>query len=245
MDVSLVVGPLRKTVRVIGDRSWKSGVFAARPTEPSPFERVPLIWEKAFGGSDAGQADASTLYAEERNPVGAGFRVKEGRKKLDDLPLPNLEDPRQLITSWTDRPAPAAFGPIGAPWAPRKMYAGTYDEAWQKHRAPYLPKDFDPRFFQVAPPDQIVAGYLKGGEPVEIIGVTPGAPLVFSLPDLCVQTVYRLDGQDHAGMTNLDTVVIEPDDARLVLTWRSSFACDKKALQVSQIRVSISHQRSG
>jgi hypothetical protein len=245
MDVSLTVGALRKTVRLIGDRTWRSGIFGGRATQPQPFERMPLIWERAFGGSDASQDQPSTLYAEERNPVGVGFRIKDGRNNLDDLPLPNLEDPRQLITSWKDRPAPAGFGPICAPWKPRKTYAGTYDDAWQKGRAPYLPKDFDPRFFQVAPPDQVIDGYLKGGEPVEVIGATPGGPLMFHLPELSVQVVYRLDGEDHASKTHLDTVVIEPDDSRLVLVWRSSFACDKKVLEVSQIRVGMTSERSG
>ena len=39
----------------------------------------------------------------------------------------------------------------------------------------YLPVDFNPRFFQAAPPDQVVEGYLKGGEPVEILSAITGA----------------------------------------------------------------------
>lgn len=243
MDVSLAVGPVQKTVRVFGDRVWKSGLLGARLSPPEPFERMPLVWERAFGGSDVVEGDPPLVQAEDRNPVGAGFRVEGGKKALDGLRLPNLEDPRRLISSWKDRPAPAAFGPLAAHWEPRRTYAGTYDEAWQKRRAPYLPKDFDPRFFQVAPPGQVAPGHLKGGERVEVVGALPSGPLTFCLPEVVVEVAYRLDGTDQLRQANLDTVVIEPDEARLVLVWRSVLACDKKALRVSRIRAALGSHR--
>ena len=74
------------------------------------------------------------------------------------------------------------LAPICAHWMPRRQYAGTYDARWEQSRAPYLPADFDPRFFQVAPADQVVPGYLTGGEPVELFGVSPWGPVRFTLP---------------------------------------------------------------
>jgi hypothetical protein len=236
-DVTLSLGPVRKTVRVFGDRAWESGLLGARLTPPQPFERMPLVWERAFGGVDPGDGSRPQPQAEPRNPVGVGFRLKAGPKDVVGLKVPNLEDPKQLIARWQDRPTPAGFGPLGAHWEPRKTYAGSYDEAWQKKRAPYLPTDFNPRFFQAAPPDQVVPDYLKGGEPVEVVGATPAGRLAFRLPEVVVRVTYRLDDQDHARPANLDTVVIEPDAGRLLLTWRSAFSCDKKALRVRDIRV--------
>jgi hypothetical protein len=228
MDVSLAAGPLRKTVRVFGDRFWRSG----DPTPPLPFERMPLVWERAYGGIDSAKGEAR---GEPRNPVGAGFRASDGEKPVEGLQLPNLEDPGAPISSWKDRPGPVAFAPLSAHWEPRKSYAGTYDEAWQKNRAPYLPKDFNPRFFQFAPEGLIAPGYLKGGEVVDVAGVTPGGRLAFRLPTARLRVEYKLDGTSESPPLNLDTVLIEPDLARVILVWRAVLVCDKKLLKVQEI----------
>jgi hypothetical protein len=228
MDVSVSVGPLRKDLRVFGDRFWRSG----EPTPPQAFERMPLVWERAFGGIDTVK---DKLHGEARNPVGTGFRAPHGEKPLEDLPLPNLEDPHVPISSWKDRPAPVGFAPVAAHWEPRKSFAGTFDEPWQKNRAPYLPKDFDPRFFQVAPEGLIASGYLGGGEIIDISGATPGGRLAFRLPAVRWKVDYVMDGSTESPPLNLDTVLIEPDLTRVILVWRTVLACDKKLLKVREI----------
>jgi hypothetical protein len=234
-EVTLAVGPVRKTVRVFGDRTWKPGLLGDKATPPIPFDRMPLVWERAFGGTDVTTREPPQMHAENRNPVGAGFFIKDGQKNREGLKLPNLENPKQLISSTRDRPEPMALGPIPGHWEPRRNYAGTYDEAWQKKRAPYLPKDFDARFFQVAPPDQVVPAYLKGGEPVEVLGATPSGVLRFRLPEYRIDVTYRLDDGDHIRPAQLDTVILEPGLARLCLVWRSVFPCDKKVLRVREV----------
>jgi hypothetical protein len=235
-EVSMAVGPIRKSVRVFGDRHWRAGSAApARPSDPEPFERMPLTWERAFGGADQTDDRPPRPRGEDRNPVGLGFRLANGQKTLDGLRLPNLEDPRELIGSWEDSPPPAGFAPLCPHWEPRRSYAGTYDEEWQRRRAPYLPRDFDRRFFQVAPPDQVAPEYLRGGEPVEVVGASPRGPMRFHLPAYRVEVAYALDARSHVRPARLDTVSIEPDDARLVLVWRAALACDKKALRVRSV----------
>jgi hypothetical protein len=238
MDVSMAVGPLRKTVRVFGDRVWKTGTkeLSYSISEPQPFETMPLMWERAFGGIEK---TVKPARAETRNPVGTGFRTSEVQESIAGVRLPNLEDPASPISSWNQRPQPACFAPICAHWEPRRSYAGTYDEEWQKHRAPYLPKDFDPRFLQLAPPDLIAAGYLKGGEPVELRGVTRGGIMRFRLPQASLKVIYRLNGSPEERPFKLDTVLIEPEQSRLSLTWRSVFPCDKNALRVSQVEAAL------
>jgi len=239
MDVLLAVGPISKAVRVFGNRVWKSGIWGDKPSEPEPFQKMPLSWEYAFGGTDRVNGSQSQVQAENRNPVGLGFRVKEGQKKLDGMKLPNLESPKQLISSWKDRPPPASYGPICPTWEPRRSYAGTYDAAWQKNRAPFLPKDFDPRFFQLAPPDQVVPGFLKGGEAVEVRGATPSGLLRFQLPKYQVQAVFLLAQEEHVRPACLDTVFIEPDRNVLVLLWKAVFPCDKKALRIREVHLAL------
>lgn len=236
MDVSLSVGHLQKTVRVIGDRQWHERVGFSM-TSPQPFDAMPLVWERAFGGTIK---IADEVTAEDRNPIGAGFWVDGGDAPLEGLPLPNLEDPAELISSWDDRPTPACFAPLAAHWQPRRSFAGTYDEEWQQSRAPYLPADFDPQFFQLAPADLIAEDYLSGGERVDVEGATPGGRLSFRLPIVQLTTSYLVDGNTEQRTPVLDTVILEPDLDRFQLVWRVVLPCDKKALRVSAVRASVS-----
>jgi hypothetical protein len=234
MDVGLSVGPVARSVRVFGDRVWDAGAAGASVAWVAPFERMPLVWERAYGGSDQTKKGPT---AEQRNPVGAGFRAPDGAKPLAGLPLPNLEDPAALITSWKDTPPPAGFAPVAPHWLPRRAYAGTYDDHWQKHRAPYLPEDFDPRFSQIAPPELVLPQRLHGGELVDLRGLTPSGSLRFVLPAIHVRATYELDRASEERPAVLDTVIIEPDVGRLVLVWRAALTCDKKALKVRQVDV--------
>lgn len=232
-EVSLRLGPIDKRVAVFGDRRW-GGTILTRISSPEPFEKMPLVWERAFGGTES-SGEGSRVDSEDRNPVGAGFRSRASGRKLEGLLLPNLEDPARLISSPGDRPAPAGFGAIAAHWKPRPKYAGTYDAAWEKSRAPYLPDDFDPRFLMVAPEDQQVPGYLKGGESVEVAGATPSGILRFALPARRVDVIFRLDSGEERKSANLDTVILRPDEKKLVLVWRAALACDKRLLKVREV----------
>jgi len=240
MDVRLRLGALDKTVRVFGDRYWRWQGVGYVATEPEPFEAMPLVWERAFGGTDS---IGEELSAESRNPVGTGYHASGGSKPVEGERLPNLEDPRAPLVSWKERPPPACFAPIAAHWEPRRSYAGTYDEKWQQSRAPYLPEDFDSRFFNVAPPDQVFGGYLFGGEPVELTGFTREGVLRFALPALGVRVTYFVGGSSEVRPANLDTVLIEPDESRVVLVWRAALRCDKKLLRVEKVRVDL--ERAG
>jgi hypothetical protein len=233
MDVSVGVGATWKTARVFGDRYWVATTPGYAISQPEPFEMMPLVWERAFGGTDWVQGE---LRAEVRNPVGTGFAVDGGERALNGLPLPNLEDPATLISSPKDRPVPAGFAPISAHWEPRRSYAGTYDEAWQSNRAPYLPSDFDARFFQLAPPGLVAPGYLLPGEWIQVHGATAAGELAFQLPPALVEVTYVIGSDSPSLLANLDTVLIEPDESRLILVWRADLPCDKRALQVSHVR---------
>ena len=232
MDVTLAVGPVRKTVRVFGDRVWQKGGVGHGISRPAPFERMPLVWERAFGGLDQVEGEQR---GEPRNPVGAGYRARDGDTPLHGLRLPNLEDPEDLISSWKQTPAPAGFAPLAPQWEPRKSFAGTYDERWQAERAPYLPDDFDARFFQLAPPDLVVSS-LHPGDWVQVQGASTSGMLRFQLPPVRIEITYVTDGAPQPVPAKLDTLVIEPDQQRVVLVWRGALRCDKKALRVHEVR---------
>jgi hypothetical protein len=97
MDVSASVGPVAKTVRVFADRVWNVSSGVASVAWLAPFERLPIVWERAFGGSDISEKGP---FMEPRNPAGTGFRVSDGAKAMAGLSLPNVEDPNAPISSW-------------------------------------------------------------------------------------------------------------------------------------------------
>lgn len=234
-DVRLRVGTLAKTLRVFGDRRWERNGKAWRITPPEPWQRMPLRWELAFGGCGATPPDAPPEY-EARNPVGRGFTAKD-EQDIAGRPLPNLEDPDQLIASPQDRPAPACCAPVAATWLPRRLYAGTYDAAWQRQRAPHLPPDFDARFFQMAPPGLVAPGHLAGGEAVELAGCTLGGPLRFDLPACSLELDFDFDGQHRSERPALEMVLLEPDAGRLQMLWRAGIRVDKRLLRLRELAV--------
>ena len=230
---SFSVGRLRKVLRVFGDRVWKKGVFSVAPSSPVPTAAVPLVWERAYGGrEDLGDG---TSAAEPRNPVGCGFARKRRGRDLAGATVPNLEDPSRPLEAPGKGGSPAGVGFVAPSWQPRLAFAGTYDEAWQKRRAPYLPEDFDARFFQAAPPDQIYGGFLKGGEPVELLNLSPAGALRFKLPVCALEAEVHVAGAVERPALSIETLLLEPDQERFSLFWRGAVPCDKRVLAVSKV----------
>ena len=237
MPVSLRVGAVASTLLVAGPRRWQRRGLQWKPSEPAPFERVPLRWELAFGGFERVSDGAVAREFEPRNPVGRGF-IGRRESAFEDRPLPQIEHPDDRLEDPRQRCTPVGWAPIAPFWAPRRGYGGTYDAAWQQRRAPFLPKDFDERFLQTAPPALIAPGYLQGGEPVRVAGCRPrGEVLAFDLPHCSLATVFRFRGGEQAVALRLDSVIVEPDLPRLQMVWRAGFAVDKHLLKLAAVRV--------
>ncbi len=224
--VRVVAAERHKSVRVVGDRVWQSDGTA---TAPEPFEAMPLVWERAFGGSHS--FEERTL-AEERNPIGVGFAGRRGAQELAGHPVPNLENPGEPLERQGQSHTPVCFAPTAPQWLPRRAFAGTYDEIWQRRRAPYLPVDFDPRFLQCAAPELAFDRYLQGGEPIEVHGASPEGPIAFPIPAASLQVAVKVAGSLEHPPVNLETVLLEPDETRVSLTWRAAVACERTVRRV-------------
>ena len=164
------------------------------------------------------------MRAAGRNPVGVGLFARS--KHAIDAPLPNFEDPDQLLRGLGDLPAPRGFGPIARAWLPRRELAGTHDDAWVQTRAPLWPEDLDLRFFCAAAPGLCAVPHLRGGENVRMIGVHPDGDIAFTLPELRLQA--KLVAGDHsprAAMV-LDALMLEPDAGGFTMIWRASLRAD-------------------
>jgi hypothetical protein len=239
VSVGFQVGPVSRTARVFGDRVWVRSAGGTVATRPQPFEKVPLIWERAFGGVDRTAGTPERPELEARNPVGTGFRARSGTFE-EGVRLPNVEDPAVPIQSYGQAVPPAGFGFTSPSWAPRAGYAGTYDDAWTAERAPLLPRDFDRRFFNAAAPGLIAPGYLRGDEQVAVVGASPLGSVSFRLPGVPppVCRVSLALREDARVETRLDTVVVNTDEDRVYLTWRGHVALrsgphDVKAIEIA------------
>lgn len=238
VDVGLALDSidLHKTLRVIGDRRWVRRGEELVLTDPELFETMPITYERAFGGVEAGSTEGEEdqkRSLEPSNPIGRGFASDPSR--LEGCLAPNVVDPR-------DESIPAGFGPIPRDWEPRSTLAGTYDENWRKNRMPILPEDFDPRFFQCAPEDQQPEAHLEGGEQVALKNLTPGGKLSFELPRVHLTFVSDFGTEVVEREPRLHTVIIEPDEARLQLVWHDRLDCARRLYKLR--RTLVTERRS-
>jgi hypothetical protein len=213
LKVTVAVGQWGQEALVFGDRIWDAGM-----SSPRPFVAMPLVWERAFGGSLYNEG-GELVDNEPRNPVGRGLFPDP---EIAALILPNIEDPQALIKGPDDHPVPIGFGPVARSWFPRARYAGTYDEAWIRARAPIWPIDFDHRFLCTAPASLQAAPHLRGGEPVYLEGLHREGAMRFRLPAPRMVVRFRFNGQDIRRAMIMDGVIIEPDTGHLTLIHRAS-----------------------
>jgi hypothetical protein len=218
IDCTLEIGNrLVKTVRVFGDRHWRQGAAGSMlPSRARPFVRMPIEWQRSFGGSDPD--DPGCL--DRRNPIGRGVRRQPAA--LEGHPVPNFEDPNAPISDPQKNPVPVGWGPIAPHWQSRSELAGTYDARWQEQRFPLLPADFDRRFLNAAPKDQQLDRYQPGVE-VRLTGFTPRRRERFVLPELAppvtvvdARTIFEV-------LSVVDTIVIEPAEQRFSLVARALY----------------------
>lgn len=234
VDVTLRVGPLVKTVRALGDRQFQKTLFGYRISRPAPLDRVPLSFARAYGGQDT--STRKPAYCAQ-NPVGTGFRARRSKADLKGVRAPNLEYPGHGLRRPSAKGRPAAFGFVAPSWRPRVDFAGTYDEAWLEGRMPFLPDDFDDRFNLTAPPDQILRGYLQGGERVRVTGVSEAGDFAFTVPSEHPTAVVRLGPERLEPQLVCDTLVIDGDRAAFSLAWRGTVPVHGRLDELEWVKV--------
>jgi uncharacterized protein YjbI with pentapeptide repeats len=220
LTVRIKVGPVNKSLAVSGPRAWQRGALGrSSPSEPQPFVSVPITYENAYGGPKS-----------KKNPLGRGF---------DSDDLPQVENPHKRVSSPWDDIDPAGFGPLAGTWGDRPAMLGTYNKKWERERWPWFPDDFDWGYFNAAPRDQQVEGYLRGDEELEFENLHPEHTLYRSrLPGLrarCFITDRLSAGELRFREVplNLDTCWIDLDEEKLILVWRG--LADVRTLKLKEI----------
>jgi hypothetical protein len=249
VKAALRVGPVTKEIDVIGDRLCRyQGKDPPAFTEPRPFTTMDLRYELAYGGVDIrSDPHVPCIYA--RNHLGRGFAVKNLKESVDNLPLPNLEDPADRLTperlclerfwEWERQPMPAGFTWFCKYWRPRAMYAGVMPAdrlVEQQMRATFAPAvppeqralyeqtklpDMDFRFFNGASPG-LVAPFLRGDEEVRTLHLTAEGRLSFRLPGESPGIGLDIGGGIQEPEVVLHTVMIRLEDRQVDLVWRGA-----------------------
>ena len=219
--VGLKVGAWSKALDVIGPREWRNfGMFTA--TRPAPFLRQPISYDVAWGGTDRLDPDDPLPAAYLRNPVGTGWSTPKNQSRIPGLRLPATQAIGEEVTSPFGDYNPASFGPKGRGWPGRIEYGGTYDQNWIDNVFPFLPADFDDRYYQMAPPDQQI-DRPKGGEDVQLVNLTPRGKENFRLPHVTLPVTIFRDGEivfDRA--IGPDTLLFDAENRRLSIVWRAA-----------------------
>jgi uncharacterized protein YjbI with pentapeptide repeats len=214
-EVHLKAGSIDKTLYVFGDRFWerKAGVLKTI-TEPLPFTEMDISYENAFGGPDC-----------KKNPLGKGHAPLKSDTGETVHPLPNIENPKDLVDSPNKKPDPAGFGPIDLSWPQRMEKAGTYNQKWLENLFPGLAEDIDWTIFNAAPEDQHIEGFFKGNEPFEIKGMHPEKQSIRAnlagIKSRCFINQKAGDGKEFKEIkTSLDTVWLFPHAEKGIVVWR-------------------------
>ncbi|MGD9201498.1 MAG: DUF2169 domain-containing protein [Chitinispirillia bacterium] len=239
LKVSIRVGNLKKTIQVFGNRYWKKNKFlpGLSISKPELFTKMPLLYERAFGGADTSHEDKEKHTWYRKNPIGTGF--KTNRHALENCALPNFEDPDNLISHWKNIPEVMGYGFIDSSWEPRITYAGTYDDAWQKNQSPLLPKDFKIDFFNAASRGLRTDQVIQEEQNVELINVSPTGLIEFTLPSIKINATFHTNEDAAAKETKLWTILFEPDKNRFYLVWGESFPIGKQPSKMRYIEVAI------
>jgi hypothetical protein len=241
LDVGFRLGSRVKTLRVHGERRWVRGSGSeVVPGPAEPFEKVPLVYERAFGGTDP-NAPPERLRACAANPVGSGYRYEPA--ELLDQPAPQIEYPGVALAAGTHQIAPPGFGPIAPHWQPRVSLAGTYDEAWRASRAPLRPADYHPDFVRCAPQDQQKPSFLRGGDWLELSHLTEEGSLRLQLPDIAVRmtTVFRDGAVDSEAHLHIVRALL--DERRVELSWIALQPCQGREHEILRARISCKGAR--
>ncbi len=239
LEAVLQINHRRFPIIVNGDRYWHKRGFQWEMSAPEPFVRMPICYENAFGGAVVEEDPGRPPDGFAKNPIGKGYFGKKGQGLQDGLPVPNIEKPSAPIRYRDDLPEPAGFGFIGRSWSPRLQYAGTYDESWQREKLPLLPDDFDERYHSGAHPDLILPLGSLSGAMIRAVNVSESGAFSFGLPEVNLSVEAQLKGKEVTFVPFLDTVVIEPDATRVMLTWRVAIPCKHQFLYVDKVKVAM------
>lgn len=247
MDVSVEVGSVAKNIHVFGDRHcrYRKGLSPVI-SDPEPFTSIDIRYERSYGGKDE-KSNPQSPFFYPRNYQGTGIAIKNQPDTIENLPMPNFEDPLDLLTPdrivlgtperWVSQPMPQGFGWYSPAWYPRSLFVGSIpafmdiDCLTAEEQAGLVPVDhvklarrfklpaFDVRFNNGASPGLAVP-YLSGGEIIRIINMSADGEIRFTLPSQ--QPAVKLDIGIGGTVSKpvIQTVCVRTEDLQVDIIWQ-------------------------
>jgi len=254
LTVALAVGDVRRELRVSGERVWHGQGPQAAMTRPQPFERMPLTWDRAFGGSHPVYVDRESIIdvSHPINKYGKGFDVEAMARSIAQswkapagfpvLPgyqraLPNLEDPQKPVRSWDDSPEPTCWAPIPLE-VPLRAGRLADEQAKRASRRGWPQAETDPLASIDGPPPDLEENYLRA-HPDWVIALPPAGALVrlenlhadaavieFRLPQLHLVADWSINGGTGRLPLAPQVLMLLPEENTFYIVFRASFMFD-------------------
>jgi hypothetical protein len=215
LGVAIRAGDFSHEIGVFGDRRWERRGGELVASEPAAFEKMPLVWDRAYGGKLAVESGEMPCAA---NPLGRGFYLDESQ--AEGSALPNLEDPARPIASFRDAPEPRCSAPCGRDLALRILRSAEFDTSGP---VPRLVK-FKPAYFNNAHPSLVLPHEPRDGAPFEITHVRPGGEsLRFAFAARAFHVYVQLQDRPYVFPAHLESIVVFAEQQRVVLGWKCAF----------------------
>jgi len=256
-DVELRIGREERRIAVFGDRVWQAvGGGEPEMSAPEPFTSMPLTLDRTFGGYRRVEVDrdAFMLVTDPLNPFGRGFDpaglvaglvdaldCPTGFPRYDETrPLPNLENPDQLIEHPSDQPEPTFWGalPIECPFhAMRNVSKSDVSKSQPPRIENGLPVDMPDVPLVRAHPTWVIDLPAEGAE-VCAEGVRPdGEAFSFALPSIRVRFDYVMGDRSGTRELRPHTLVLLPEELRFYIVFRHSFLYRSEGERSMRMRV--------
>jgi hypothetical protein len=246
MTVSVAVAGREKSLLITGNRqSYHREGQAPVFSDPRPFLTMEIRYDFAYGGRDEiSLADVPFHYP--RNPMGKGVALHNLRAVIEGMPLPNVEDPNDVLTPdrvviddparWHLQPIPHGLGWRQRNWYPRDALLGSYPAflpvgtVTAEEQMGLLQRNqialakqcrlapFEAGFNNGASIG-LIFGALRGDERITLRGLTPDSLLEFQLPGETPKMALDLGEGLIPLQTRLQTISIRPDESAMDIIW--------------------------
>ncbi|MEO8770631.1 MAG: DUF2169 domain-containing protein [Ferruginibacter sp.] len=220
-----VANKLSNQISVFGDRHWELSLLGGlSKSRITPVKEVPLTLSNAFGG--CAEWDGLKLpYG--NNPLGKGYYWE--KENAINKPLPNIENPANLIVKWNDQPDPV--GTAGCPMGVLHLRDNLeYNKDTQQVTK------IDTKIFNAAFPGMIINEILPG-EKIIVEGMTSAKNFVMEIPDHDLFAAIKLGDKVTERPLKIDQVGIIPDKNEAFITYRFPFRYAFEAMQLRSVEV--------